>query len=231
MFKSKKILAVITARGGSKTLPKKNILDFNGKPLIFWTIDVAQKSKYIDRTILSTDSQEIVETARLFNCEVPFLRPPEYATDTSSSVEVILHALSIVEGFDYFVLLQPTSPLRNSNDIDNCIELCLNSNAFSSVSVCLMEKPLNYVCSLDDNRINFIVSNNLISRRQDAFKNYVLNGAIYVVNIESFLKQKKFIDETSVGFVMPSARSIDIDNELDFCIAEYIFKEKKYLIN
>ena len=135
MFRQKKILAVIPARGGSKGVPRKNIRPAGGKPLIAWMIAAAKGSGYIDRLILSSDDTEIIETAKKFNCDVPFIRPAELARDDSSASDVILHALENIPGFDYVMLLQPTSPLTQSRDIDNCIASCISSQVPAAVSV------------------------------------------------------------------------------------------------
>src|SRR5690606_9725040 len=129
MFGDKKVLGLITARGGSKGIPRKNIKLLGGKPLIAWTIDAALKSRYIDRLILSSDDNEIISIAKSLNCDVPFVRPSELATEISSSMDVVLHALDHVgEFFDFLLLLQPTSPFRTSEDIDAIIESCIKNN-------------------------------------------------------------------------------------------------------
>src|SRR5262245_25182815 len=125
MIDAKRVLGLITARGGSKGVPRKNVRPLGGKPLLAWTIEAARNAPVIDRLILSSDDAEIIEVARAWGCEVPFVRPPELATDTADSVEVVRHALSTLgEDYDYVVLLQPTSPLRTGEDIENCVRLC-----------------------------------------------------------------------------------------------------------
>lgn len=123
-----KILAIIPARGGSKGVPRKNIRDLAGKPLIAWTIEEAKKSKYITRLILSSEDEEIIEAAKKYGCEVPFVRPIELAQDNTPGIEPVLHAIEKCPGYDYVLLLQPTSPLRTVEDIDGCIEFLLNKN-------------------------------------------------------------------------------------------------------
>ena len=118
-----KILAVITARGGSKGLVRKNILDLAGMPLIAWTIQAAKQSKYINRVVLSSDDDEIMTVAEKYGCEVPFRRPAMLASDDASSLDVLFHAIGEVSGYDYVILLQPTSPLRTSTDIDDAFDL------------------------------------------------------------------------------------------------------------
>ena len=128
MISNKKILGLITARSGSKGLPKKNIKPLLGKPLIAWSIDVGIKSNYIDDLVVSTDCHEMSRLAKKYEAEAPFIRPKELSTDSASSVDVILHAINWLEKRDRFydlvVLLEPTSPLRESKDIDRCLKLC-----------------------------------------------------------------------------------------------------------
>lgn len=119
-------LAIIPARGGSKGVPRKNIRNLAGKPLIAWTIEEAKKSKYINRVILSSDDNEIIEIAKNYNCEVPFVRPKNIAEDNTPGIDPVLHAIKQCPGYDYVVLLQPTSPLRTVEDIDGCIRYMLN---------------------------------------------------------------------------------------------------------
>ena len=136
MINNKSILVVIPARGGSKGLPDKNIMPLAGKPLIEWTIEVARESKYIDRFILSTDSEEIADVARSYQCEVPFMRPQELATDDASGNDVVIHALEYIgEKYNLVMVLQPTSPLRKTEDIDQALEIMEKENAPAVVSV------------------------------------------------------------------------------------------------
>jgi CMP-N-acetylneuraminic acid synthetase len=122
LFRSKTFLALIPARSGSVRLPRKNLRDLNGRPLIAWSIEAALKSKYIDRVVVSTDDSEIAETSKRFGADVPFLRPPELATKDAKSIDVVIHALrhleSQLETFDYLILLQPTSPMRTAGHVD-----------------------------------------------------------------------------------------------------------------
>ena len=134
MIDNKRVLAIIPARGGSKGVPRKNIRNLAGKPLIAWTIKEGKKSKYIDRLILSSEDSEIIEIAKAYGCDVPFVRPEELAKDNTSGVEPVLHAVSKLEGYDIVVLLQPTSPLRTVTDIDKCIEKCIFEKAYLCLS-------------------------------------------------------------------------------------------------
>ena len=158
MINNNKILAVITARAGSKRLPDKNILDLAGKPLIAWTIEPAKQSKFIDKIIVSTDSIKIKNISEKYGVEVPFIRPKELASDSASSISVLKHAILFYKNkFDYIVLLQPTSPLRKTLDIDNAIKM-LGEKTEAIVSVCETEhSPLwTNVLPKDLSMSNFI---------------------------------------------------------------------------
>lgn len=234
MINERKILAVIPARGGSKGIPRKNIIEVGGKPLIAWTISAARKSRYIDKLILSSDDDEIMTIARKFGCDVPFTRPGELASDTSGTVEVILHAINnIHEKYDYIVILQPTSPLRSVSDIDNCIENCFEKNAPSCVSVTEVEKSPYWMYILDENaRMKSVIDfKNRSMRRQELPATYALNGAVYVVNSESFMKTQKLIESETVAYIMPIIRSLDIDTEYDLMIAQMILNQIQLDIN
>lgn len=213
-----KILAIITARGGSKGLPKKNILNLAGKPLIAWTIEAAQQSRYIDKVILSSDDDEIISVAHDFKCEVPFRRPAELATDEASSVDVLFHAIEKVSGYDYVALLQPTSPLRTSSDIDSAFELMLSSKATSCSSVCETAKSPYWMFSMQSNKVlsRLLQLPTNGHRRQSLPVTYELNGAIYLLNIETLYSEKSLITDKTIGYEMCRERSIDIDNLADF---------------
>jgi len=138
MYKDKKILALIPARGGSKGLPRKNIKPLLGKPLIAWTIEQSLASKYLDKVVVSTEDKEIAEISKKYGAEVPFIRPKELAKDDTPSIDVVLHAIDFLEKkelFNIIVLLQPTSPLRTISDIDNSIEFLFSKNAQAIISV------------------------------------------------------------------------------------------------
>ena len=217
MTEGKRILAVIPARGGSKGVPGKNIRILNGKPLIQWTIDAAKKSRHIERLILSSDDDAIINVALGLGCEVPFKRPSCLAQDDTPGIDPILHSISQLPGYDYVVILQPTSPLRTTSDIDGAIEMCISKGANSCVSICsAQENPFwMYQISEENTIIPFLEGKEKYNRRQDVPAIYKLNGAIYVVNVNWLLQSKKLINKDTIGFVMPVERSIDIDTELD----------------
>ena len=160
-----KVLAVIPARGGSKGLIRKNILDLAGLPLIAWTIKAAKESQIISNVILSSDDDEIIEVAKRFDCEVPFKRPSHLATDNATSVDVLAHAIKDYSSYDFVIMLQPTSPLRTSIDIDAAFELMTSLNAKSCVSVCQTSKTPYWMYSLSNDGVleNLTASNYRVS--------------------------------------------------------------------
>ena len=225
MIKGKKILAIIPARGGSKGIPRKNILEVNGKPLIAWTIEQAKKSRYIDRLILSSEDQEIITIAKKWECEVPFVRPQILATDEAIGVNVILHAMATINNhYDYIVVLQPTSPLRSHADIDTCIDICHSQKAPACVSVTEAEKNPFWMYFLDKNNVMRPILDiaDRPTRRQDLPAAFALNGAVYVAEWDWFLKSKQFVSSQTVAYIMPQERSLDIDTHIDFNFFQYI---------
>lgn len=227
MYKNKKILALITARGGSKGIPKKNIKLLNGIPLINWTINAAKKSSYIDRLILTTDDVEIADIAISVGCEVPFMRPSSLATDTATSMDVILHALeNIKQNYDYLLLLQPTSPFRTAKQIDAIIKQGLDREAPLTVSVSEVKKHPSFMYKLTDNlSLIPITPNQQHKRRQDMPKIYEYNGALYLSSIPYLLKNKSFKTEDVQAFVMDTITSVDIDEPIDWDFSEFLIKK------
>ena len=229
MIGDKKVLAIIPARGGSKGLPGKNIRTLGVKPLIAWTIESALDNKLIDMTVVSTDCPKIAAVSRTFGAEVPFIRPDRLSTDQAETADVVLHALnSINEHFDVIVLLQPTSPFRKSSHIEGALEIYENSKAYSMVSICESQKSPFWMFSLqDDGGLEPIIKDKAqFSRRQELPKTYSLNGAIYVVDVEFFLRNKEFIFEDSKYYLMDYKSSVDIDSLMDFKIAQIFLDEK-----
>ena len=220
------ILAVITARGGSKGLPRKNVLPLAGRPLIGWSIAAALGSAAVGRVVVSTDDPEIAEVARAEGAEVPFLRPADLASDTASSLDVLRHALTECPGHDYFVLLQPTSPLRQASDIDAAWRLLKATGAASCVSVCeTAESPWLMYLQSDEGRLSRLLPEPERGlRRQDLPVAYRLNGAIYLARRAGFLATGRLIDPDTVALVMPPERSVDIDTLSDFDLAESLLR-------
>lgn len=233
MIHGKSILAIIPARGGSKGVPRKNIKLLGNKPLIAWTIEEAKKSAYIDRLIVSTEDEEIATTAIKYGCEVPFMRPAELAQDDTPGMDPVLHAMQTISGYDYVVLLQPTSPLRTVADIDGCIEKCMDSAANACVSVTLSEKTPYWMYHLqsDDTMKPVVETGNQITRRQDAPEVYVLNGAVFVAQFDWLLQSRSFLAKETVGYIMPKERSLDIDTELDFLVSEEHLKRNYQVLS
>ena len=227
---TEKILAIIPARGGSKGIKNKNIKLLNGKPLIYWTISTALKSKLISKTIVSTDSAQIAKVAEELNCEVPFLRPSELSSDEATSSSVISYILDKMRGYDYVVMLQPTSPLRTVEDIENSINLMKNMNSTACVSLVETSSNPYWMYTLDKNKniINVMSITKPISRRQDLPLIYQLNGAIYISKVKEFVVNKTFFSNETIGYVMPKDRSIDIDNIHDFLEAEQYMKNNSW---
>jgi CMP-N,N'-diacetyllegionaminic acid synthase len=223
MIDGKSVLAVILARGGSKGIPRKNVLDLNGKPVIAWTIGAAKNSVYVDRTILSSDDDEIMDVARKWKCEAPFVRPSHLAQDESTSVDSLLHAVAAIqEEYDYLILLQPTSPLRTTEDIDSCLEICARRRAPACVSVTESNKSpaWMYILDKDDLMQPVLGKSTNITRRQDLPVVHVLNGAVYVAETEWFLEHKSFLSAQTLAYKMPGPRSLDIDTASDLVVAE-----------
>lgn len=218
MTDTSKVLALIPARGGSKGLPRKNVLPLGGKPLIAWSIEAARGSGLVDRLILSSDDQEIISVAKTWGCEVPFVRPAELATDQAGSLDVVRHALSAIpERYDFVVLLQPTSPLRTSDDIDGCIRLCMTRGAATCVTVCAVDKTPYWMFKKDpsDRLIPLFPASEMPQSRQQAPVVYQLNGAVYVARTEHIIKGGMLVDADTVGYVMSGSRSTDIDTKED----------------
>ena len=218
MYTNKKFLAIIPARGGSKRLPRKNVLDLCGKPLIAYTIEAALKSKYIDKVIVSSDDEEILNISSNFGADI-IKRPIDLANDTATTFDTIKHTIDNFEKYDYIVLLQPTSPLRNEKHIDEAIQLLEEKNADSIISVCEMDhSPLwSNTLPKDGNMSNFLKDEILNKRSQDLEKYYRLNGAIYICKTSKLLEEKSFILKKKIfAYIMDRKNSIDIDEKVDF---------------
>lgn len=226
------ILAVITARGGSKGLPRKNILLINGKPLISHTISAALGSKYLSHNpiVVSTDDPEIARISIEFGAEVPFMRPKELAIDEMTIYPVLTHALLWYQehkGFhpEYTLLLQPTSPLRTSHDIDEAIKIMIDKDADGVVSVYASQPHPFLSKKLVDGKVqNLIESDTVYHRRQDMPDSYTLNGALYIAKSQLLLDKQTFYTDNTYPYIMPIERSIDIDSEWEMFLAEMLLK-------
>ncbi|MDE6346170.1 MAG: acylneuraminate cytidylyltransferase family protein [Muribaculaceae bacterium] len=226
-----KPLIIIPARGGSKGIPKKNIVPLNGRPLIDYTIKAALEIADVEQVILSTDSDEIAETARQCGLDVPYMRPAALATDTAGSREVILDVMDWADRqgreYDAVVLLQPTSPLRTAGDIAGAMALYDEADADMVVSVAEARSNPYYNCfeTDDDGYLHVSKGDGLYTRRQDVPPAYEYNGAVYVIRPESIRKMAMGAFPRRVPYVMPAERSVDIDAPVDLLIASHLLGE------
>jgi CMP-N,N'-diacetyllegionaminic acid synthase len=231
------ILGLITARGGSKSIPRKNVLDVAGKPLIAWTIEAAFASESLDRTIVSTDDHEIAEVCRDWGAEVPFIRPPELARDDSSHHSVAVHALQWLENQEglrpeYLMLLQPTSPLRKAEDIDGAIRFARERQADSVVGVGESERHpylLQRITS-DSTLVGFIADaprpGSVSIRRQVLPPAYFVNGAIYLIKPDLLRNLKTFLSPGSLAYVLPKERSFEVDETWELDLVRMMLEKK-----
>lgn len=230
MINGKKILAIIPARGGSKGLPGKNIKPLSGKPLIGWTIEQALKSKFIDEIFVSTDSREIALASEKFDVKVPSLRPDFLASDGASSMDVISYVISQYESndlqFDFIILLEPTSPLRKDNDIDNAITmLAENESADGVISLgeIHMEHPVIVKKINSEGRIvPYIDDVKKISQRQEADKSYFPYGVIYMIRTEVFKRKKSLYTDNIIPYFIERWQNYEVDDIYDFMAIEAI---------
>ena len=227
MYKGKKILGLIPARGGSKGIPHKNIIDLCGKPLISYTIEAGLDSKYIDYLIVSTDSQKIAETSEKAGAEVPFMRPAELASDTAKTVDAVVHAIKTLkekgQEFDTLVLLQPTQPLRTADDIDKSIEIYAEHDCNPLASVSLVDDHPLLIRSISEDKLTPLLNESSTCRRQDMPLYYRINGCIYINEINS-ISEKTSFNDNPVPYIMEPSHSIDIDELRDLAVAEYYLK-------
>lgn len=225
MYNNKRILALIPARGGSKGIKNKNIIDLCGQPLIAYTIKAALASSYIDDVIVSTDSKEIADVAASYGAKIPFLRPAQLAADTSKTIDAVLHAVTAMhnQGSDYdiLILLQPTEPLRDTHDIDSAIEAFFTNNYRSLVSVSAVTDAPVLIRQIDENNKCIpLLNTSSTVRRQDMQKYYVVNGCIYINYTADLNKNTSFNDNES-AYIMQPSHSVDIDEYSDLYIARY----------
>jgi N-acylneuraminate cytidylyltransferase/CMP-N,N'-diacetyllegionaminic acid synthase len=237
VINGKKIIAIVPARQGSKGLAKKNIIDFLGKPLLAWSIEAARKSKYVDRLIVSTDSMEIAIIAEKNGGDIPFIRPSHLSEDNSTSVDVIYHAIEFMreklgENFDLVILLEPTSPLRTTEDLDLAIEkLAKSPNARSLVSVGESESQ-HKILQFNITESDFIVVGSgskgfVHTRRQELAKSYFLDGSIYISYINTLFEFMSFVHGQTLTLSLPKWKNIEIDDEYDYAMA--LALGRKYL--
>lgn len=224
---SRHILGLIPARGGSKGIPRKNIKPIAGKPLIAWAIESALRSKVLAGVVVTTDDEEIAEVARRHGAQVPFLRPAELARDDTPGVAPVLHALEQLTTYDTVLLLQPTSPLRTTADIDDCVVQARRLDAPCMVSVSEAHQHPYWMYRLDaSQRLSALISAPHVTRRQDLPPVYAANGALYYADASWLRTQLTFITPDTAAYVMPAQRAVDLDTPLDWKLAELLLKEQ-----
>jgi CMP-N-acetylneuraminic acid synthetase len=227
-----KILGVIPARGGSKSVPFKNLAPLNGKPMLVYTIEAAQKSRLLTHFVVSSENDRIIQVARQYGAPAPFVRPADLATDEAPSLPVVQHAVREMETregivFDYVVLLQATSPLRNGADIDASLDKLIRTGADSVVSVVR-------IAHHHPARMRFIENDMLVQlpmgepkemqRRQDLPPVYIRNGAIFATRRSVVMEQNSMLGKISRPYVMPESRSANVDTKFDFLVVEVILQ-------
>lgn len=231
MINGKRVVGWIPARGGSKGIKDKNIKLLDGKPLIFYTIDAAKKSQYIDEVIVSTDSEKIAKIAEMYGAKIPELRPKELAEDTSKTLDAVLYTLKYFEkhniSFDIFCILQPTSPLRTNEDIDKALLLFeKDKGVHDIISVSPVRKhPLLLRSICEDGHMEKLLPLKSTVRRQDMSPYFEINGAIYI-NAVCRINDTTSFNDNSIPFIMSTKNSVDIDEPEDFILAEYFIKNK-----
>ncbi len=233
----KEILGIIPARGGSKSIPRKNIKLFAGKPLIAWAIETLKKSGVVGRVIVSTDDEEIAQVAKEWGAEVPFMRPAELAQDTTPTLPVLQHAIQWLKDKerywpDYVVLLEPTSPSKRSFHVREVVEMLLKTGADSTISVSEVPGVLNPHWQLklgEEGRVELFTGGSMkkiVRRRQDLPKTYYRNSSIYAFKPELlFTDDPSFYGEDVRAYVTDSRYAFDIDTPEDWEFAERQFKK------
>ena len=225
------MVAIIPARGGSKGLPGKNIKDLLGLPMIAYTIKEALKSKYITDVIISTDCKEIEKVALEHGAKSYFLRPDDLASDSAKAIENYIYTVDRLNNeFDFkiadFIVLQPTSPLRIVNDIDNAIKIFKDKKADSVISYTEEHHPIEWHKYItDDGKFENIFEEKLLNR-QEIKPSYFPNGAIFIFKYD-LIKQNQYYSDNSYSYIMPRFRSIDVDTIEDFKYIEFLMQGSK----
>lgn len=223
------LLALVTARGGSKGVPRKNVKLLHGRPLIAWTIDAARATKAVPRVVVSTDDEEIARIAVECGAEVPFMRPEEHAGDGSSHIGVLVHAIEWFEaneGYrpEYILTMQPTSPLRTADDIEAACTIAETNDADAVVGVeeTHIHPFLVRRIGSDGKLEEFVPTDAGYLRRQDLPPAYAVNGAIFLNRRESLLRDMTFEPKGTYPYVMPPDRSLQIDTPWDWLLIEHV---------
>lgn len=236
MYNGRKIICLIPARGGSKGISRKNIMKLEDKPLIAWTIQSAKQSNVLDKIFVSTDDEEIAEISKKWGAEVPFLRPKELALDTSPTIDTIFHTIDYFEkqgiNFDYLVLLEPTSPLRKKDDIDNAIKRLVDNShrteSLVSVGEIHMESP--FIAKIVEGDFVKALLNKDSTRfyqRQQIPKTFFPYGVIYAATVKSLKNFKTFYQETTISYYIERWQNFEIDDIFDFYCIEAMMKQKR----
>lgn len=228
MIGGRSVLTIVTARGGSKALPGKNVKDLRGRPLLSYTLEAAQASQYVDRVVVSTDSEQIASVARAHGGEVPFLRPPDLATDLARQEDAVLHAMRWVEddagSYDYVVLLAPTHPLRSGADVDAVLEhLVRNDAARAVVTVVPADHPPYIVNTLpaDGSMKGFVSDEHKFKNRQEFPPFYKISGSVCAAEWAHFRAEQSFLTDDTHAVVVDPVRGHDINTATDFAMAEF----------
>lgn len=227
------MIALIPARGGSKGLPGKNIKSLCGKPLIAYTIQAALNASGINQVVVTTDSEEIAEISRQYGAEVPFLRPKELAEDTSSAVDVYLHAIDFLQKktgkeIQKFMVLLPTAPLREAKDIEQAIRYFFAKKAETLISMKEAEIPISWYYGMDEQgRIKNMGfdEQNAVENRQSNRTYYIPNGAIYILDTKLLRERHTYYSDNTVAYLMSQEKSVDIDCKFDFKMAELLLSQ------
>jgi CMP-N-acetylneuraminic acid synthetase len=234
MIQNKRILSIITARGGSKEVPRKNVLNICGKPLIAWTIEATKNSKYIDRVIVTTDSEEIRNISIQYGAEVPFKRPYEISGDLAKQEDAVIHAMEFVEKqegkkYDYIMILTPTTPLRDENELDKVIEELVNHPEARSILTMMKAQSHPLFCNtIPDNLslANFIPDDIRLKNRQEVPTYYQPSGSTSIIEWDYFLENGSIFTPLTFAYITDSITGHDINSRIDFLLAEILLKEK-----
>ncbi len=239
MINQKKVLAIIPARGGSKGLPGKNTRLLHGMPLVAWPIQAALNSRWIDRVVVTTDDMEIAAIAKASGADVPFIRPAHLAADTSPSSDAILHALAYCTAEDgeyaYIVVLEPTSPLTESVDIDKALETLVATDRLSIVGTSQVGSSHPAYCAMmgEDGCLKPFNRDHFGSplRRQDVDALYFFDGSLYISDVDKYREAATFYHESTLPYIVPAWKSLEIDTLLDFLMVETVMQNKWALKN
>lgn len=230
MINGNSVVAIIPARGGSKGIKDKNIIDLCGKPLLAYSIEAALNCKYIDDVVVSTDSEKIADVARQYGASVPFIRPASLAGDESKTIDVIIHVIEELKktgiNYDTMVLIQATSPLRDCNDIEGALEKYIRNDKKSLVAVSkVSDSPILIRRLIDENHMENLLSCDSTVRRQDMPQYYRVNGSIYINSVNELSQNTSFNDNV-VPYIIDETHAVDIDELKDVEIAKYYLKKK-----